>query len=148
MNLRRDHVAGGAFVVAGALVLAVSGAYPFGTLASPGAGMLPILVAGLVMAFGIAILLGAGTSSPLSEIDWGDSRHALTVVVVAAIAVGGYAQNGFLVTIPSMLFVLTFLAERRSFLLSAAFSIGVAALAYALFIFVLKTPLPRGPFGF
>ena len=36
MTLRRDHVAGGAFVVAGALILAVSGDLPFGTLASPG----------------------------------------------------------------------------------------------------------------
>ena len=36
MILRRDHVAGGAFIVAGVLVLAVSGDLPFGTLASPG----------------------------------------------------------------------------------------------------------------
>jgi hypothetical protein len=148
VNLRRDHVAGGAFVVAGALVLAVSGAYPFGTMASPGAGMMPILVAGLVMAFGIAILLRAGESPLLSTIDWGDSKHALTVVAVAAVAVGAYTQVGFLVTIPCMLFVLTLGAERRSFLWSAAFSIGVSALAYALFIFILKTPLPRSPFGF
>jgi hypothetical protein len=148
VNLRRDHVAGGAFVVAGALVLAVSGAYPFGTMASPGAGMMPILVTGLVMAFGIAILLRARESPPLSAIDWGDAKHALTVIAVAAVAVGAYAEVGFLVTIPCMLFVLTFVAERRSFLWSAGFSIGVSALAYALFIFVLKTPLPRGPFGF
>ena len=148
MNLRRDHVAGGAFVVAGALVLAVSGAYPFGTMASPGAGMMPILVTSLVMAFGIAILLRARESPPLSAIDWGDAKHALTVVAVAAVAVGAYAEIGFLVTIPCMLLVLTFVAERRSLLWSAGFSIGVSALAYALFIFVLKTPLPRSPLGF
>ena len=148
MNLRRDHVAGGAFVVAGALVLAVSGAYPFGTMASPGAGMMPILVTSLVMAFGIAILLRARESPPLSAIDWGDAKHALTVIAVAAVAVGAYAEIGFLVTIPCMLLVLTFVAERRSLLWSAGFSIGVSALAYALFIFVLKTPLPRSPLGF
>jgi hypothetical protein len=34
MTLRRDHVAGGAFIVAGILVLAVSGDLPFGTLAT------------------------------------------------------------------------------------------------------------------
>ena len=50
MNLRRDHVAGGAFVLAGALVLAVSCDLPFGTLASPGAGMLPTLLVGFLMA--------------------------------------------------------------------------------------------------
>ncbi len=148
MNLRRDHVAGGAFLVVGALVLAVSGAYPFGTMASPGAGMMPILLAGLMMVFGAAILMRARETPPLSAIDWDDFKHASTVVVVAAVGVGAYAQAGFLVTIPCMLFFLTFVAERRSLLWSAAFSIGVSALAYALFILVLKTPLPRGPLGF
>ena len=42
------------FAVAGALVLAVSGDLPFGTLASPGAGMLPTLLVVLMMAFGLA----------------------------------------------------------------------------------------------
>ena len=46
MILRQDHVAGGVFIVAGALVFAVSGDLPFGTLASPGAGMMPKLVLG------------------------------------------------------------------------------------------------------
>ena len=45
MILRRDHIAGGAFVAGGALVLALSGDLPCGTLASPGACMLPKHVA-------------------------------------------------------------------------------------------------------
>src|SRR5262245_18444017 len=57
MTLKRDHVAGGVFVVAGVLVLAVSGDLPFGTPSSPGAGMLPTLVVGLMMAFGFILLL-------------------------------------------------------------------------------------------
>ena len=60
MRLHRDHVAGGVFVVAGALVLAVSGDLPFGTLASPGAGMLPTLVVALMMAFGLILLAQPG----------------------------------------------------------------------------------------
>ncbi len=57
--LRRDHVAGGAVVVAGLAVLAVSGDYPFGTLASPGAGMLPVLIVVLILVFAAAIFLRA-----------------------------------------------------------------------------------------
>jgi hypothetical protein len=148
VNLRRDHVAGGAFLVAGALVLAVSGAYPFGTMASPGAGMMPILLAGMMMVFGAAILMRAGETPSLSAIDWDDFKHASTVVLIAAVAVGAYVQVGFLSTIPCMLFVLAFVVERQPFVWSAAFSIGVSSLAYALFIFVLKTPLPRGLLGF
>ena len=66
MILRRDHVAGGAFIVAGALVFAMSGDLPFGTLASPGAGMMPKLVLGLLMAFG-AILVDARRRKPAAR---------------------------------------------------------------------------------
>ena len=69
------------FVAAGALVFAVSGDLPFGTLASPGAGMMPKLVLGLMMAFGaIAAVARAGESPPLADIDWSDLPHAATVV--------------------------------------------------------------------
>ncbi len=77
--LRRDHIAGGAFIVAGALLFAMSGDLPFGTLASPGAGMMPKLVLALLMAFGALLVLRAGESPPLAEIAWGDFRHAATV---------------------------------------------------------------------
>ena len=87
MNLRRDHVGGGAFVVAGALVLAVSGDLPFGTLASPGAGMLPKLVVGLMMAFGAILLVRAGDSPPLAEVAWDDFPHAVRVIAVTAAGV-------------------------------------------------------------
>ena len=91
--LRRDHIAGGVFIAAGALVFAMSGDLPFGTLASPGAGMMPKLVLGLLMAFGAILVARAGESPPLAEIDWGDFRHAATVVAVAAVAIALYTSD-------------------------------------------------------
>jgi hypothetical protein len=142
--LRRDHVAGGLFVVAGALILAVSGDLPFGTLASPGAGMLPTLVIVLMMAFGLILVLRAAESPPLAEIAWGDLPHAARVIAFAAAAVAIYTTLGFLVTISLLLFSLAFVVERRPFLHAAAFSLGVTGLAYLLFNTLLKAPLPRG----
>lgn len=144
MNLRMDHVAGGVFVVAGALVLLVSNDYPFGTLASPGAGMLPTLLIALIVAFGALLLVRAGDSPQLPSIAWSDLPHAGRVVVVAAAAVLLYTRAGFLVTLSALLFVLTFVVERKPLLPAAAFSIGVTAFAYALFGWLLKTPLPHG----
>jgi hypothetical protein len=40
--------------------------------------------------------------------------------------------------------VLTFLVERKPLVTSAVFSIGVTLLAYGLFRFLLKIPVPRG----
>ena len=122
MALRRDHVAGSAFVVAGALVLAVSGDLPFGTLASPGAGMLPTLVVGLMMAFGVVLLAQARRSPLIAEVDWSDLPHALRVVVVAAAAAALYVPLGFALTIPLLLLALIFLVERRPLLIALAFS--------------------------
>ena len=148
MIVRRDHVAGGTFVLAGLLVLAISGDLPFGTLASPGAGMLPKLVVALLMAFGLVLVVRAGGSPPLAEVAWDDFPHALRVLVVAAAAIALFTTLGFAVTMSALLFALTFLVERRPFLPAAAFSIGVTLFTYALFSLLLKTPLPRGLLGF
>jgi hypothetical protein len=148
MTLRRDHVAGGAVIIASALVWAVSGDYPFGTLASPGAGMLPTLVIGLLVAFGAVIFARASESPPLAEIAWSDVPHAVRVAAVSTAAVALYTTLGFRITMAGLLFALTFLIERRPFLPAAGFSIGITALAYALFSALLKTPLPRGIMGF
>ena len=59
MTLRADHVAGGAFIALAALVFAISGDLPFGTLSAPGAGMMPKLMAALMMAFAGVIVIAA-----------------------------------------------------------------------------------------
>jgi hypothetical protein len=144
MTLRRDHAAGAAFVLAGAAILAVSADLPFGTLASPGAGMLPTLVVVLMMAFGGVLLLRAGASPPLAGIQWGDLPHAARVVAVAAAGIAVYTTLGFLVTMSLLLLALTLGVERRPIVNAVAFSVGVTAVAYALFNTLLKSPLPRG----
>jgi hypothetical protein len=148
MTLRRDHVAGGAFIVAGALILAVSGDLPFGTLASPGAGMLPKLMIALMMGFGLILLLRAGESPPFAAVAWSDLPHAVRVIAVAAAAVALYVPLGFVATMSLLLFALTYAVERKPLLNSALFSVGVTGLAYLLFNTLLKSPLPRGVLWF
>jgi hypothetical protein len=148
MIVRRDHVAGGVFVLAGALVLVLSGDLPFGTLGSPGAGMMPTLVIVLLMLFGAVLFLRAGESPALASIDWADLRHALSVLVVAAAAASVYTTLGFVITIPLMLFLLVYAVERQPLLPALAFSLGTTMLAYTLFTLVLRTGLPRGLWGF
>jgi hypothetical protein len=146
--LRRDHVAGGAFVVAGVLILAVSHDLPFGTLASPGAGMLPVLVIGLMMLFGLILVIGAGASPPIADIAWGDLPHALRVVAVCAVAVALYTKLGFIVTMSLMMFCLLFVVEGIKLWRALAFSVAIPLLTYVMFEHVLKTPLEAGIFRF
>ncbi len=148
MTLRRDHVAGAAFIIAGILVWAVSGDLPFGTLASPGAGMLPKLVVALMLVFAAMLLLRAGDSPPIATLVWNDLPHAARVVAITAVAVVLYTHLGFLVTMSLLLFGLTFAIERKPILHAALFSAGVTGIAYLVFNTLLKSPLPRGMLWF
>jgi hypothetical protein len=142
--LRRDHIAGGAVVAAGVLILAVSRDLPFGTLSSPGAGMLPVLVVGLMIVFGLVLLLDAGRSPPMAEIPWSDLPHALRVTAVAAAAAALYTRLGFILTMTLMLFVFIHVVERRSLLAALAIAIPIPIAIYIAFDYALKTPLERG----
>jgi hypothetical protein len=144
--LRRDHIAGGAFILAGALLFAFSGDLPFGTLASPGAGMMPKLVLALLMAFATLLVLRAGESPPLAEIAWGDFHHAATVMAAAAVATALYTVIGFVLSVSVLLFTLLYFVERRPFWRALAVSVGVTVGSYLLFNTLLKSPLPPMPF--
>jgi len=146
--IRTDHVAGSVFVALGIVVLALSGDLPVGTLSFPGAGMMPKLVAGLMIVFGLLLVGRAGESATLASLAWGDLPHAARVVAVTAVAIALYQPLGFIITMALLLFTLTFGAERRPVLAAAAFSAGVVALTYLLFAVVLKTPLEPGVLGF
>jgi hypothetical protein len=148
MTLRSDHVAGIFFVCFGILVFALSGDLPFGTLSSPGAGMMPKLVAGLMIAFATAIVTMGGTSQRLAEIDWGDRWHALLVVLITAAGIFAYQPLGFLMTMSLLVFALLVVVERRNVLIAAAYSIGLTLFAYWLFGKALKAPLERGMLWF
>src|SRR5215217_4328829 len=70
MTLRADHVAGAAFIALGLAIVALSGDLPMGGLSMPGSGFLPILVAALLILFGIVLAVRAGESEAFSRLEW------------------------------------------------------------------------------
>ncbi|MBI4273906.1 MAG: tripartite tricarboxylate transporter TctB family protein [Rhizobiales bacterium] len=144
MMIRADHVAGGAFIALGVAVFALSGDLPFGTISAPSAGMMPKLMAGLMMAFAVIVMSGARSSQAVTEIDWSDRWHAILVIVITAIAVVFYQTLGFLITMSLLVFALLVVVERRNPLRATAYSIALTLFAYWLFSKALKSPLERG----
>jgi len=144
MTLRSDHVAGAAFVVFGVVVFALSGDLPFGSLAAPGAGMMPKLLLVLMIAFGIALTLRGAESQPLAAIDWSDRNHALLVVLIAGVAISVYQMLGFILTMTLLVFTLLVAVERKNILPAAAYSIGLTGIAWWVFGTALKSPLEPG----
>lgn len=144
MSPRVDQVSGIAFVLFGCLVFAISGDLPFGRLSAPGAGMMPKLMAGLMIAFGAVIALRGKASAACSSVDWGDWRHAVPLLLITGSAVTAYRWLGFLITMAGLVFALLVLVERKSLLPAMAYSIGLTLFAYGLFAKALKAPLERG----
>ena len=142
MNLRADHVAGGAFVVFGLAVIALSGDLPTGRLSMPGSGFLPKIVAAMTIIFGLALIARAGESAPFSDISWDDGKHAVMVTVIAAAAIGLYTILGFVITMGLMMIALLIVIERRNPLRAGAYSIAIVVFTYVCFVYGLKTPLP------
>ncbi len=130
------------------MVFAVSGDLPFGSLSAPGAGMMPKLVAGLMMLFAALILIGAAQSLEFATIDWSDRGHAARVVLIAAGAVAAYRPLGFLIAMALLVFALLVVVERRNALVAAGYAIGLTLFAYWLFGKALKAPLERGMLWF
>lgn len=147
MKLRSDQAAGGAVIIVAAVVWALSGDLPTGRLSMPGAGMFPKLLCGFAILFGLVLLLRGRHSAPVSQMDWSDWRHAVPVMAIAAVSVSLYTTLGFLVTMAGLLFALLQL-ERCRLLPSAAYSVGVAIITYALFVHLLQSPLERGLIAF
>lgn len=147
MTVRADHVAGGVAIAAALAVLAVSGDLPFGTLAFPGAGMMPKLVCGLIILFGAMLVARGGASTPFAELGWRDLPHAARVLAITAVAVALYTALGFIVTMTLMLFALIAF-EARNLIVAAVYSLGISVATYALFTVVLKSPLEQGILGY
>jgi hypothetical protein len=148
MTLRADHVAGAAFIAFGLLVLALSGDLPMGQLSMPGSGFLPKILAGFTIAFGIVLVVRAGESKPFAGLEWSDMVHAAAVTVITGVAIYFFETLGFATTMVAMMLVLVVGVERRPVHYAALYSVGVVGLTYLIFVYVLKTPLVTGPFGF
>ena len=149
MTLRSDHVAGAAFAGFGLLIVAHSGDLPFRRLAMPGAGFLPNLVAGLMILFGVLLVLRAPReSAPLADIDWSDLWHAAPVIAITAAGIALYTWLGFITTMVAMMVALLVLVECRNILRAGLYSLVIVLLAFGLFHTFLRAPLPLGPFGF
>ena len=146
MNLRADHIAGGAFVALGIIVLMLGWDLPFGRLTAPGAGMLPKLLASMMIAFGATIAAIGSHSERLRELPWSDFSHAALIIVIAATATFLYSRLGFLLTMPLLVFSLLVVVERRNLMMAAVFAVSLTLFAYWLFAIALHAPIERGSF--
>ena len=141
-----DRVAGGALVVLGLLVLLESRKLPLGSLRSPGPAYAPVVLAVLVLVFGLLVFAFGARAPAVRGLGWVEWRHAIAIFVACVFAAFALERLGFRITVALVLVALLRGVERRGWAFSIAFAAAFALALYALFQTYLRVPLPVGPF--
>ena len=143
-----DRAAGAALVVMGLVTLWESRQYPLGSLHRPGPSYMPVMLALLLIGFGLALALMGARSGRMSDVRWHEWRHALAIFGACAFAAWGLERLGYRITVAVVMVFLLGALERKGVVITAAITVVVAWGSFLLFDTLLRVPLPRGPFGF
>ena len=146
--LTTDRVAGGALILIGLVTVWESRRFPLGSLHRPGPAYMPVVLAVLLILFGIAVAVMGSRSTRFRDVGWDEWRHAVGIFAACAFAAWGLERLGYRLTMAAVLLFLLAVLERKGMLLSLGITVVIAGGSYYLFDTLLRVPLPRGPFGF
>jgi Tripartite tricarboxylate transporter TctB family len=123
-------------------------AFPVGTLADPGPGYVPLLLAIGLGGIGLMIAAFGSRSVALLAIPWPEAARAAVILVACAVATLALEHIGYRLAI--MVFLVFFLGvvERKKPLVVALVAAGFSLGSFYVVGVMLKVPLPRGPWGF
>jgi hypothetical protein len=142
-----DRAAGAALVLIGVVTLWESRAFPLGSLQRPGPAYTPVVVAALLIAFGVAVFAMGGRARGLGEVGWAEWRHALAIFGACGFAAWGLERLGYRLTMAVVAAFLLLIVERRGWAFGLALTMALAWGSFLVFDTLLRVPLPRGPFG-
>ena len=142
-----DRVAGVALVVIGLVAIWESRVFPLGTLHRPGPAYMPVLLALLLVVFGIAVFVMGGRAPRFVDLGWPEWRHAVAIFGACAFAAWGLERFGYRLTMAVVVGLLLLGLERRGWALGLGLTVAMAWGSFYLFDTLLRVPLPRGPFG-
>ena len=143
-----DRVGGGALVLLALFTLWESRKLPLGTLQNPGPSYVPVLLALVLLGFGLVVIALGRNSPRMATVSWREWPHAVAILGACAFMALALERLGYRLTIGLALAFLLGVVERRSVITTVAFAVGFAGLSFYLFATLLRVQLPRGPWGF
>jgi hypothetical protein len=146
-GLRGDHFAGLVLIALAAFVIWQNRAYPLGSLASPGPGSVPLMLAVILGALGLLIILRGGNAPLLNSIDWSEGRRGIVLLIACGVATFALERIGYRLTMIALLVFILGVVERKKPLATGLVAFGFAFVSYFLFATLLKVQLPRSPWG-
>jgi putative tricarboxylic transport membrane protein len=147
-RLTTDRVGGGGLGLLALGVLWESRALPVGTWREPGPAAVPMGLALVALALGVALVARGGSAPALGGVGWSEAPRALVVVAALAFLALAFERLGYRLSVFAAVLFLVAAVERRPPLAALVYAAGMAWGSFFLFNSLLKVPLPRGPFGF
>jgi len=146
--LTTDRWAGIVLVALAIFVLWESRSIPFGTVKEPGPGVVPALLAVILLVCSLAVIAGGAVAPRVGALDWSEWRHAVAILGTCAFMALALERLGYRITMVLALLGLLRLVERKGWVPAALFAVGFSLGSYFLFNTLLRVQMPRGPFGF
>ncbi len=147
-GLRSDQVSGVVLVVLGLVIIWFNREFPVGTLADPGPGYVPLLLACTMAGIGLLVAFLGARAEAMSAIRWPEATRALIILAACVAATFALERIGYRLTTAAFLVFFLGVIERKKplavVMVAAGFSLGSFYVVGEL----LKVPLPRGPWGF
>ena len=122
--------------------------YPVGTLAEPGPGYLPLVLAVFLGVTGALVAAWGHRSAPLAALKWNESLRATVILGACAAATLGLERIGYRLTVIVLLVFFLGVLERRRPLPVALVALGFSLASFYVVGDLLHVPLPRSPWGF
>jgi putative tricarboxylic transport membrane protein len=143
-----DRVSGSALVLLGLFVIWERRVLPLGTHTQPGPGYLPLLLAILLVIFGMLLVIRGGGATAFRTVAWPEAPHALAILACTVFATALLERLGYRITMVVILGFLFGVVERLRPWLTLALALGLSLGTFWLFDSLLRVPLPRGGWGF
>ena len=147
-RLKSDQVSGLMLAALAVWVWWLNREFPVGTLAEPGPGYVPLLLAIGLGGIGLMIAAFGSRSAALQSIRWPEAGRAAVILVACIVVTFALERIGYRLSV--MVFLVFFLGvvERKKPLTVALVAAGFSLISFHVVGVLLKVPLPRGPWGF
>lgn len=137
----KDVWAGLMLIGIGAATMLIARNYPFGTALRMGPGYFPVILGGLLIVFGLAILAYGLRSREKIAGSW--SLRALIILPLSLVLFGVLMEHaGFVPAMMVLIFGSATASTEFKFAQVLLFSIGLTALSVAVFVWGLGLPYP------
>jgi putative tricarboxylic transport membrane protein len=145
--LTTNKVSGMALALFALGVIWESRKLPLGTFRHPGPAYMPVLLALLLLVFGILIAATGGRSERLRSVTWTEWPHAVAILAICAFSALALERLGYRLTVLLVLFFLVKVIEKKGWVTAAVFAAALSFGSFYLFYTLLRVPLPIGPWG-